>query len=177
VAETRLHGQSKGAAADQPIICRRKIRGGHGLAPRRVEPVVVAADQPFTERSGVRGDYGDRFVDLALPAGTKIDRESPVLIRTAFSDIHEVTFLISDPRSTRAVETVAFDRRLLPVGDETLVRAAAQKDPSALYAVGRFLLWDLDDPGSALPYLQTAAIRGNVEAAIDLLTIALFPRF
>jgi TPR repeat protein len=94
-----------------------------------------------------------------------------------FSDIHEVTFLISDSRSTRAVETVAFDQRLLPLGDETLVRAASQKDPSALYAVGRFLLWELDDPGSALPYLQMAAIRGNVEAAIDLLTIALFLRF
>ena len=38
------------------------------------------------ERSGIRGDWDGRFVDLALPAGTKIDRESPVLIRTAFPD-------------------------------------------------------------------------------------------
>jgi hypothetical protein len=29
------------------------------------------------ERSGVGGDYGVLFVDLALPAGMKIDRESP----------------------------------------------------------------------------------------------------
>jgi len=127
------------------------------------------------ERSGIRGDCDGRFVDLALLAGTKIDRESPVLIRTAFPDLHEVTFLISDDLSTHPVETVAFDRRLLPVGDEALIRAA-NKDQSALYSVGRFLLWDLSDPGSAVPYLEAAAAQGHGEAAVDLLTLALFRR-
>jgi hypothetical protein len=58
---------------------------------------------------------------------------------------------------------------------EALTRAV-KKDPSALYSVGRFLLWELDDPVSATPYLEAAAIRGNVEAAFDLLTLALFRR-
>jgi hypothetical protein len=127
------------------------------------------------ERAGIRGDCDERFVDLALPAGTKIDRESPVLIRTAFPDLYEVTFLSSDPSSTRPVGVVAFDRRLLPVGDDALARAV-KKDSSALYSVGRFLLWDLDDPESATPYLEAAAVQGNVEAAFDLITLALFRR-
>jgi hypothetical protein len=127
------------------------------------------------ERSGIRGDCDGRFVDLALSAGTKIDRESPVLIRTSFPDLHEVTFLTSDHFSIRPVDAVAFNRCLLPVGEEVLMRAA-KKDPSALYSVGRFFLWDLDDAESATPFLEAAAVRGNVEAAFDLLTLALFQR-
>jgi hypothetical protein len=127
------------------------------------------------ERSGIRGDFDARFVDLVLPVGTKIDRETPALVRTAFQDIHEVTFLASDHFSTRPTITIAFDRRLLPVGDETL-SLAAKKDPEALYSVGRFLLWDLDDPRSAIPYLEAAATLGNVEALLDLLSLALFLR-
>lgn len=36
------------------------------------------------------------------------------------------------------------------------------------------LLWDLDDPVGALPYLQAAAAQGSIEAALDLLVLALF---
>jgi hypothetical protein len=125
------------------------------------------------ERSGVRGDWDGRFVDLALPAGTKIDRESPVLIRTALPGLHEVTFLASDHSFTRPVGAVAFDRRLLPVGDEILA-SAARIDATALCSVGRFLLWDLDDPESAKPYLEAAFAEGSFDAAVDLLALALF---
>jgi hypothetical protein len=125
------------------------------------------------ERSGIRGDCGTGFVDLVLPRRTKIDRETPVLIRQVLPHLHEATFLASDHSSTRPVVTFAFDRRLTPVGDEVLA-LAANLDGTALYLVGRFLLWDQDDPESALSYLEGAAARGNVEAAIDLLTLALF---
>ena len=83
------------------------------------------------ERPGIRGDRGTGFLDLALLVGTKVDRETPVLIRTAFPDLHEITFLTSDHFSTRSTINVAFDRRLKPVGDETLVLAAkADRVPS-----------------------------------------------
>jgi hypothetical protein len=70
---------------------------------------------------------------------------------------------------------VAFDTRLAPVGDGILA-LAVKLDAAALYSVGRFLLWDLNDPdpASALLYLEAAAARGNLEVAIDLLTLALF---
>lgn len=125
------------------------------------------------ERSGIRGDCEMGFVDLVLPVGTKIDRETPVLIRNVFPDLHEATFLASDHFSTRPTVTVAFERRLTPVGDDALALAAKQ-DAGALYSVGRFLLWDLDDPMSALPYLEAAAAGGSAEATLDLVMLALF---
>ena len=126
------------------------------------------------ERSGVRGDCESGFVDLVLPRGTKIDRETPVLIRQVFPDLHQATFLASDHFSTRPVVTIAFDRRLTFLEDEVLA-LAAKRDATALYSVARFLLWNLNDPEGARPYLEGAVARGNVEAAIDLLTLALFP--
>lgn len=125
------------------------------------------------ERSGIRGDCDTGFVDLVLPRGTKIDRETPILVRPVLPHLHEATFLASDHSSTSRSLTVAFDRRLMPIGDAVLA-LAAQLDAAALYAVGRFLLWDLHDPASARPYLETAAAHGDVEAAIDLLVLALF---
>jgi hypothetical protein len=125
------------------------------------------------ERSGIRGDCESGFVDLVLPRGTKIDRETPILIRQVFPDLHEVTFLSSDHFSTRPVVTIAFDRRLTFLEDEVLA-FATKLDAAALYSVGRVLLWNLNDPESARPYLEGAATRGNVEAAMDFLTLALF---
>lgn len=136
-------------------------------------PLLSARVGHGVERSGVRGDWDGRFVDLALPAGTKIDRESPVLIRAAFPDLHEVTFLASDHNTTRPIGTVAFARRLLPVGDKKLA-SALKLDAAALHSVGRFLLWDLDDPKSASAYLEAAVAGGSYEAALDLLSLVLF---
>jgi hypothetical protein len=79
------------------------------LAPPRLKSLLWLRVSHGVERSGIGGDYNERFVNLALPVGTKIDRESPVLIRTAFPDLHEVTFLSSDHSTTRPVDAVAFD--------------------------------------------------------------------
>jgi hypothetical protein len=62
------------------------------------------------EWRSIRGDGEANFLDLVLAVGTQIDAESPVLLRTAFPDLHEVTFLISDPLATRAQIAVVFDR-------------------------------------------------------------------
>ena len=118
--------------------------------------------------------YGVRetsFLDLVLSVGTK-DQEAPVLIRTVFPDLHAITFLTMDRFSSRSMVTVAFEKRLSPAGDEVL--AAAKENAGAQYALDRFLLWELDDPKSARPYLEATAAQGNVEAALDLLVIALF---
>ncbi|MCK1595274.1 hypothetical protein [Bradyrhizobium sp. 164] len=43
------------------------------------------------------------------------------------------------------VAAAAFDRRLMQL-DEGVLTLATKLDAAALYAVWRFLLWDLDDP-------------------------------
>ena len=112
-------------------------------------------------------------MDLVLPRGTKIDRDTPVLVRPVLPDLHEATFLASDHSSTRPIVSAAFDRRLAALEDSVLT-FATNMDAAALYAVGRFLFWDLNDPASARPYLEGASERGNNEAAMDLLVLALF---
>jgi hypothetical protein len=97
---------------------------------------------------------------------------SPQAARAA-TELHEATFLASDNIATKPVVTIAFDRRLTVLEDEVLA-LAAKLDATALYSVARFLLWNLNEPESAVPYLESAAAQGIVEAAIDLLTLALF---
>ncbi|MGM4962991.1 hypothetical protein AB7714_05755 [Tardiphaga sp. 1201_B9_N1_1] len=124
------------------------------------------------ERRSIRGDSGDDFVDLVLPVGTQTDPESPIFVRPHLPGLYEVTFLISDGVDTRPATAVGFDGRLAPIGD-TLLALAAKSDTKGLYAVGRRLLWDLDDQDSARPYLEAAATKGHFDALIDLAVIAL----
>jgi hypothetical protein len=125
------------------------------------------------ERSGIRGDCENGFVDLVLPRGTRIDRDTPILLRSVLPHLKEATFLTSDHTSTRPVVTATFDRRLASLDDNVLT-LATKLDAGALHVVGYFLLWDLNDPSSALPYLEAAAERGSIDASIDLLVLALF---
>jgi hypothetical protein len=83
-------------------------------------------------RSGIRGDCETTgFVDLVLPRGTKIDRETPILIRQVFPDLHEATFLASDHSSTRPTVTVAFDTRLPAISAPGLPPTAGRVIPSS----------------------------------------------
>jgi hypothetical protein len=125
------------------------------------------------ERWSIRGDCGTGFVDLVLPRGTKIDRDTPVLVRPVLPDLHEATFLASDHSATRPIVSAAFDRRLAAL-DDSVLTLATNMDAAALYAVGRFLFWDLNDPASARPYLEGASERGSNDALMDLLVLALF---
>jgi hypothetical protein len=112
------------------------------------------------ERSGIRGDCETGFVDLVLPVGTKIDRESPILIRQVFPDLHEATFLASNHSSTRPIVTVAFDRRLTFLEDEVLA-LPAKLDAAALYSVGRFLLWNLSVPKAPAPISKAQRLEAT----------------
>lgn len=44
---------------------------------------------------------------------------------------------------------------------DSVLTLATKLDAAALYAVGRFLLWDLDDPISARQYLEAALERAT----------------
>ena len=121
----------------------------------------------------VGGDLDEGFVDLILPSGCRIDRDTPVLMKRTHPGIFRMTCLASDPNSTKPVETVAFDTRLAGIGDDA-VRRAADGEAAGLHAIGSSLLWQCDDPAGARSYLQAAAAAGSVEAAIDLLVIVLF---
>ncbi|WGS20146.1 hypothetical protein [Bradyrhizobium sp. ISRA463] len=47
-------------------------------------------------------------------------------------------------------------------------------DASGLQAVGGYLLWKLEDPAGARPYLEAAAAGGSFEAILDLFVVSLF---
>ena len=76
-------------------------------------------------------------------------------------------------KATRPIVSAAFDRRL-SVLDDRVLTLAIKLDAGALYTVGCFLLWDLNDPAGARPYLEGASARGNIGAMIDLLVLTLF---
>lgn len=78
----------------------------------------------------------------------------------------------SDQALTGPVATLAVDRRVAPIDDQNSGLGGPLRCCGAA-CVGRFLLWDLDDPSGARPYLEAAFDRGNSEAAIDLSVIAL----
>lgn len=124
-------------------------------------------------RATVRGDLDEAFLDLVLPAGQRIDRESPVLIKRILPRLYRITCLVSDPTSTRPVESLAFDRRLAGAGDDAIKRAA-DGDVSSLQAVGSYLLWKFEDPTAARPYLEGAMESGSFEATLDLFVVAIF---
>lgn len=47
-----------------------------------------------------------------------------------------------------------------PALDETILKAA-RNDPAASYEVGQFVLWRLDDPVGARPYLERGSRGWN----------------
>ncbi|WP_370144105.1 hypothetical protein [Bradyrhizobium elkanii] len=160
----------------EPQLTTRQLTDGH--APQDpawrkegwsalLSPRVSSA----VERSAIRGDCATGFVDPVLPRGTKIDRDTPILLRTILPDLHEATFLASDHSSTIPVAAAPFDRRLAQL-DDSVLTLATKLDAAALCAVGRFLLWDLDDPISARQYQEAALERGDLDAAFDLMVLA-----
>jgi hypothetical protein len=125
-------------------------------------------------RAEITGDFDEEFLELYLPDGQAIDRDSPVFIRrrTGKPHIFEVSFLCSDPFKTHHVTTIAFSTKLGRASDET-IRRANIGDPAACNTLGQLLL-EIDDPVAARPYLECALDGGCIDAAIDLAVIALF---
>jgi hypothetical protein len=163
----------------------RATRGSaRSSAPRPVpqwkvegwSPVLSAKVYAGGNRGRLTGDIGDKYYELTLPFGEKMDAESPVLVRQQATHplIFDVTFLDSDVfGNVQEQKTVAFDRRIAALG-EGVLKGAARGHRSACAILGSFLLWHLDDPMAARPYLQHAAEADLIDALFDLAIIELF---
>jgi hypothetical protein len=129
------------------------------------------------ENTRVRGDVeGDR-VEVAVIGGKEVDH-GPVFLRpfAGAPGIYEITYLRSDKLTTRERTALAADAAIAKAGRE-LVRRAAASDPEALAELGRFILYELEQPERARPYLKRALTLGVLDALevlADLAVIALF---
>jgi hypothetical protein len=141
-----------------------------GWRPLLSSKVYSASDRPL-----LTGDVEDTFQELHLPAGESLDAHSPIFVREydGKPDIFDVTFLRSDALGVHDGKAVGYRKRIAAVGEDVILKAASD-DPTACYAVGWYLLWRLDDPASARPYLERAAAVGIVDALFDLAVVALF---
>ena len=83
-----------------------------------------------------------------------------------------MTFLQSTPRGVQERGTFAFDPKIASVGEDVIAEAA-RSDPTATYAVGAYILWELDDPKNARPYLEIAGEAGVLDALVDLAVLEL----
>lgn len=151
-------------------LSRRELKWqAAGWSPL-LSPRIYAGDRP-----SITGDLEDSFRDLMLSASEQADAGSPVFLRprSGMPGLFDVAFLRSDHFQTEHRQALAFERKIAPVGEDTIAKAVAH-DPAANYAIGHFLLWDLDDPGAAVPYLGRAGTAGIFDALIDLAVLRLF---
>jgi hypothetical protein len=138
-------------------------------------PLLSANAYPRDERSRIAGYFRDEFLQLHLPESEAFDPDSPVFLRelSGKPDFFEITFLRSSHLGLQGQRTMAFRARLAHAGDETLLRAA-DDDPAANKEIGEYILWELDDPTGARPYLERAIVGGVADAAFDLAIAAIY---
>jgi hypothetical protein len=84
-----------------------------------------------------------------------------------------VTFLHSTIYGVRQHQMIGFDPKIAALGEDVIVRAV-RGEAIASGVIGRFLLWHLDDPLGARPYLERAARTGSFEALADLAVVLMF---
>jgi hypothetical protein len=164
----------------------RVTRGSIASATPRADPAWRAegwhsllASKVYSagDRLQITGDLGEQFRELYLPTGEALDAQSPILVRAQDGkpDIFEMTFLRSDRFGVRDRKTIGFGKRLGPLGEETILRAASD-DFAANHTIGSYVLWQLDDPVGARPYLKRAVAGGIADALFDLAIIELFSK-
>jgi hypothetical protein len=139
-------------------------------------PVLSAKIYAGGDRQRISGDVDDKFRELLLPVGENVDAGAPVLVRPDAShpSIFELTYLHSTAFGVQERKTIGFDPRIAALGEDIIARAA-RGEAVASDVIGRFLLWHLEDPTGARPYLERAARGGSFEALVDLAIIELFP--
>ena len=139
-------------------------------------PLLSARAHTDADRQRVTGDFDDTFLDLLIARAEKIDVNGPVFVRE-FAEkpyVFEMTFLRSTRFSTQERRALAFDPRIVPIGEDVIAQAAIG-DGIASYALGAFILWRLYDAKGARPYLENAGGAGVVDALIDLAVLELLP--
>lgn len=171
----------KHGCTDNGSAPRRVTRdSAEAKAPRLVpqwrlegwRPLLSAKAYANAEDQRVTGDFGDAFLELRVARAEKIDINGPVLVRAARPYLFEMTFLHATAHGVLERGTYAFDSKIAPVGEEVIAEAA-QGNPTASYAVGAYILWRLDDPENARPYLEIAGEAGVPDALIDLAVLEL----
>jgi hypothetical protein len=135
-------------------------------------PLMSARAYANGDGQRVTGDFGEAFLDLQVASGEKIDIDGPILVRAARPHLFEMTFLHSSARGVHERGAFGFDLKIGPVGDDVIAQAA-QGDAGASYKVGAYILWELNNPVAARPYLEIAGEAGVAEALIDLLVLEL----
>jgi hypothetical protein len=135
-------------------------------------PLLASKAYSAEDRLQITGDLGEQFQELYLPSGEGLDVHSPIFVRAqpGKPDMFDVTILRSDHFGVHHRKAIAFAKRIAPLGEDTILQAASD-DAGANCAVGRYILWELDDPLSARPYLERAAAGGIADALLDLAII------
>jgi hypothetical protein len=143
-----------------------RIRGWH--------PLLASKVYAGRDRRRVTGDLEGRFREFHLPGAELPDANSPVFVRAraAMPDLFQVTFVHSDHFGIQRRKATAFDPRIASVGDDMILKAASG-DAVASCAVGHYVLWELDDPAGARPYLESAGAAGVFDALVDLAVLEL----
>ena len=163
-----------------------------GYEPRRADPGTPPRNEAPWRRTGwyplvasrvhvsakervITGDVADDYHQLHLTAHDLIDEQSPIFVRPIAQrlGLFEVTYLSSDMIATRDRRAFACSDHLQGLGSAIIAKAAAG-NAEALYTIGSFLLWALDDVANAVPYIQAAAGDGVFDAVLDLAVLSLF---
>jgi hypothetical protein len=84
-----------------------------------------------------------------------------------------MTFLRSRGTDVQGHRALGFPARLAHAGDDMLLKAA-DDDPVANKELGEYILWEMDDPIAARPYLERAVEQGALDAAVDLAIATIF---
>jgi hypothetical protein len=139
------------------------------------EPLLSVDTYTRHERLRIAGSFRGQFLQFYLPGSQLFDRGSPVFLRelSGKPDLFEITFLRSEGPDVEGHRAVAFRARLAHAGDDMLLKAA-DDDLIASKKLGQYILWELDDPTGARPYLERAVAGGAVEAAFDLAIAVMF---
>jgi hypothetical protein len=153
----------KHGCTDNPRKPRQAGRGHRsGLSPPAEaawrddgwEPLLSVDTYTRHERLRIAGSFRGQFLQLK-------------------PDLFEITFLRSEGPDVQGHRAVAFRARLAHAGDNMLLEAA-DDDPLASKKLGQYILWELDDPTGARPYLERAVEGRADDAAIDLAIAAIF---
>jgi hypothetical protein len=138
-------------------------------------PILSANARWRDEHMRITGRFQDEFLELHFLESEAFDPDSPVLLREQVGkpDFFEMTLLRSNPADVEPKKSIAFRARLAHAGDETL-RKAALDEPGAIGQIGEYILWELDDPTGARPYLERAVAGGVIDAAFDLIIAKVF---
>lgn len=164
----------------------RRTGGASAYDDRSPEPAWVADGwMPLyyprvygnSERSRVEGVLTEDRLEVTVVDGATVD-PGPIFLREmpGIPGLFEIAYLHSDKIATRDKKAIAFDSKLAKVGPD-LIRKACALDADALAELGRFILYELQEPQWARPYLELALALGvsdSLEVLGDLAVIALF---